>query len=265
MVNPALLGWFVLAYTGVTSGTVLGLLRALVTRDISGAVIAALESALWVALLAGGIGLVLHRRWGRRLVLLGAGGFLLASVPTILILRDISAPAFIWAGIGVIPVLVIFLATLRVKRSELAPRVSTPVARLYPEVGTYRGKLDIGYVSFLCVALTILVFAAIELLSAAGVQVSEGTAAGVRFLVLIPLTLFALAANLVGIVFSLIMWRDWRLPVLAVLSVSSVLAWLAYEELGLASYVPASLAVVYVVASVAFSIRWFLFARRRLA
>jgi hypothetical protein len=68
---------------------------------------------------------------GEGLVLLGAGGSLLARVSTIFIftnrLRDISASDSLWAGIAVIPVLVIFLAALSVKSSEFTPRAFTPV------------------------------------------------------------------------------------------------------------------------------------------
>ena len=73
-------------------------------------------------------------------------------------------------------------------------------------------RLYLAYGSFLFCGLLALAVGILDL-----VPMNDGTAAGIGFFLLIPLTLVAIGLMLVGMVLSIRLWRDWPLPFLSVL------------------------------------------------
>lgn len=270
MIKPKLLGWAVIAYAAFNSGTLLDLIRLFVVQKFENGFAIFLGSVIWVSFLLGGIALVFHRRWSKWLVLFAAAGSLIAMVATLVPiavkgLDHALIPALTATGVGLIPVLFILFAALFVKIVPTDLAAENTTGRVGSTTLATRTKFDIAYACFLWIALVVLVFLSIETIGKRIMTVTDVTAAGIGFFILIPLSFASMTAALVGIIFSFIMWRDWRLPVLSALAVFVPFAYLAYDDWNLiGGRTVIGVAAVYVIASIFLGIRWFVFVRKRL-
>lgn len=77
-----------------------------------------------------------------------------------------------------------------------------------------RFKYDLAYGCFLFCGASVLVIGVMG-----AIPMNSGAAGGLGFLVAIPLALAFIAALVVGIVLSLLLWRHWPLPLLAAMTI----------------------------------------------
>jgi len=118
---------------------------------------------------------------------------------------------------------------------------------------TARSKHDIAYGCFLvpvALGLTGVV--------AERVPMNDANAAGIGFFILIPLTLAALAATVIGVFCSIVLWRDGVLPFLSVLTL--LMATLLFLETG-KTWV---YGLIYGILVLLLEASWFFVRRRRL-
>jgi hypothetical protein len=229
-----------------------------------------LGNVIWASFLVGGIALVLHRRWSKWLVLFAAAASLIlvaASLAPIVTkgLDHTLIPALIATGVGLIPVFLILFGALFVRFAPADLTADNAIARVDPTASAKRTKLDIAYACFLWIALVVLVFIGIEILGKKMMTVTDVTAAGIGFFILIPLSFAAMTASLVGIIFSFVIWQDWRLHVLSGLAVILPFTFLASDDSNLiGGRTVIGVAALYVIASILFATRWFAFVRKRL-
>jgi hypothetical protein len=73
-----------------------------------------------------------------------------------------------------------------------------------------------------------------SLLEFVPVRWDDATAAGIGYFVLIPLVMLASACGFVGVVLSVFLRRDWRLPVLAVGTVALPVLFVIADDAGVA-------------------------------
>ncbi len=270
MIKPKLLGWVVIAYGAFNSGALLDLLRVFVVQDFESGLSIVLGNVIWASFLLGGIALVLHKRWSKWLVLFSAAVSLIVMVATVapIVAKGLDntlIPALIATGVGVIPVLLIFSGALLVKIVPADLAAENTRAQVAPTASAKRTKIDIAHACFLWIALVVFVFLAIEIVGKKMMTVSDVTAAGIGFFILIPLSFAAMTAGLVGIIFSLVIWRDWRLHVLSALTIFLPFMFLAYDDSKLiGGRTLIGVAALYVIASILFTTRWFAFVRKRL-
>jgi hypothetical protein len=88
----------------------------------------------------------------------------------------------------------------------------------------------------------------------------SGIAGGIGFLVLIPLAMAALVTGLIGIFYSIVLWRDGVLPLLSVLTILMVVE-IATEAGSVAFYNASGL--VYGLLVLVLEASWFLLRRQR--
>jgi hypothetical protein len=88
----------------------------------------------------------------------------------------------------------------------------------------------------------------------------SGIAGGIGFLVLIPLAMAALVTGLIGIFYSIVLWRDGVLPLLSVLTILMVLE--IATEAGSVTFYNAS-GLVYGLLVLVLEASWFLLRRQR--
>lgn len=118
-----------------------------------------------------------------------------------------------------------------------------------------RTKRDIAYCCFLPLGMVSLI-AAID----SAIPMDSGTAGGMGFLVLIPLTLVALISIPMGIYFSIVLWRDPVLPALSILTILMIAE--IVTEAGSVTFYNAT-AWVYAILVLVLEANWFLLRRRR--
>ncbi len=118
-----------------------------------------------------------------------------------------------------------------------------------------RSKHDIAYVCFIPPGLVSLVAAL-----ARAIPMSSGTAGGIGFLVLIPLSLLALISIPIGIYLSIVLRRDVMLPLLSVLTILMLAE--VVTEAGTVAFYNAS-SKIYGLLNLFCQATWFLFRRRR--
>ena len=83
---------------------------------------------------------------------------------------------------------------------------------------TSKRKHDIAYSCFLVPAALCLIVAIAD-----AVAMNDANAALMGFFVLIPLTLVALVATLIGVFYSIVFWRDGVLPMLSFLTLIMIM------------------------------------------
>ena len=217
MDKSRLLGSAVLVYALLTAGALLSV--AWGWPD-------AVNGALWLVYVLGGIGLIRGKGWGRVFTLLAAGGSLLVMfVLPIAAGTELNYYSPVWI-LGGLPALAILLSALLVKlppsrKAEVPPLKE--VARK-PRI-SLRARHDIAYISFMVLGLISLwtaYFVHSEIQAAGG---STGGVDGVLgFLVIIPFGVPLLLALILGPGLSVFLRRDYRLLALTVLSIALVIA-----------------------------------------
>lgn len=117
-----------------------------------------------------------------------------------------------------------------------------------------RLEYDPAYGCFLLCGLTTLIISTIG-----AIPMDDNTAAGLGFLVAIPLAIASLVAMVVGIVLSIRIWEDWSLVILSGMSLLFVAGMLTeYGSTAFYNAVP----FVYGIGVVAISGAWFLVRRK---
>lgn len=218
-----LLGSAVLVYAFLTSGALLS-----VTWGWPEAV----NGALWLVYVLGGLGLIRGKGWGRALTLLAAGGSLMVMfVLPIAAGTELNYYSPVWI-LGGLPALAILLSALLVK---LAPSQEAEVppptgAARKPKISK-RTRHDIAYISFIVLGL-------IAIWTSYWVHVDPDPGV-IGFLVIIPFGIPLLLALILGPGLSVFLWRDYRLMTLTVLSIGVVIALnILREENWLALLIP---------------------------
>jgi hypothetical protein len=118
-----------------------------------------------------------------------------------------------------------------------------------------RRKHDIAYACFLAPGVVSLIAS-----MAPYVPMDTGTAGGIGFLVLIPLSMVALATVPIGVFYSIMFWRDAALPILSILTILMLAQVIA--EAG--PVTPRNvMGLVYGVIVLILEASWFLVRRRR--
>jgi hypothetical protein len=212
-----LLGSAVLVYALLTSGALLS-----VALGWPGAV----NGALWLVYVLGGLGLIFGKGWGRALTLLAAGGSLIAMV-ALSIAAGVELFYFstVWI-LGGLPALAILVSALLVKlppsqEVEVPPPTGAAQA---PRISR-RARHDIAYISFMVLGLisfwtSYFIYSEIQ---AAGGQ-TGGVDGVLGFLVIIPFGIPLLFALILGPGLSVFLWRDFRLMTLTVLTIALLIA-----------------------------------------
>jgi hypothetical protein len=118
-----------------------------------------------------------------------------------------------------------------------------------------RSEYDLAHGCFLFCGLTALIIAAMS-----AIPMDDGTAGGLGFLVIIPLSLASLAAIVVGIVLSVRIWNEWALVILSGMSLLFIAE--VFTEYGSTAFYNA-VPVAYGIGVTAISVVWFLVLRRR--
>jgi hypothetical protein len=236
------LGSAVLVYAFLTSGALLSV--ALGWPE-------AVNGALWLVYVLGGIGLIRGKGWGRALTLLAAGGSLIAMV-VFLIAGGIEHVyvSTVWSLFG-LPALAILVSAMLVKlppSKEVEVPPPTGTARK-PKISK-RALHDIAYISFMVLGLI-----AIWTSYWAYVDPDPGV---IGFLVIIPFGIPLLLALILGPGLSMILWRDVRLLTLTMLSIAMLIA----LELLRVKDLPIPLSI-YAAVCMTISLAWFVKYRRR--
>jgi hypothetical protein len=119
--------------------------------------------------------------------------------------------------------------------------------------------LDLAYGCFSLIAFVIIAVTIVQLL-----PLDFTTMQSLGMLAGLPLVMAAIAAGVVGTVLSFMRWREWPLLIMAALSASMVVVFLAEDEWKLVSgRVETAWSVAAAGALVLFCVRWFAFVRRR--
>lgn len=118
-----------------------------------------------------------------------------------------------------------------------------------------RRARDIAYGCFLFAGLVPLLIAVLS-----QIRMDTGTAGGVGLLLLVPLTIAAIVAVVIGIRHTLHQWRHWPLVVCSVFSALYLVVFLT--EVG-PDWFRNLLPVAYGLTMVALALRWFMSLRRR--
>ncbi|NIM20519.1 MAG: hypothetical protein GTO51_09860 [Candidatus Latescibacteria bacterium] len=215
----------------------------------------AFDAILSLILLAGGIAALCDKAWGKKYVRFGSAALILAGLVNIVISRlNDSAYALLKAElIGILPLLIILLASFVTKSSaEIREELSR-------KAKTKRNLRDLAYGSYLWVGVSMIIFCLARLLS------NDPHWKDLAVLIVaLPILWSAPVIALVGIISSILVFRDWRLDVLALLTISSiVLSFGAAHELVSDAQFLTFIALVSVLILI-FSARWFVIGRRRL-
>lgn len=116
-------------------------------------------------------------------------------------------------------------------------------------------KYDIAYGCFLFCGVTALFIGSLSF-----IPMDDGTAGGLGFLVVIPLSMASLAAMAVGLVSTILLYRHWPLIVLSFSSVLFLAVTVTeYGSVQFYNVVP----ILYGLGACGFSFAWFLILRRR--
>jgi len=120
-----------------------------------------------------------------------------------------------------------------------------------------RQLIDITYSFFIALAISLILIIVVEAVRDKQ-DISEETANRIGFLMLFPLAV-GVFTGMISVVMSLIAWREWRLLVLSLLEILSLVSALTGASSGLVYFVVA----LYLVACAIFSYEWFGVRRRR--
>ena len=116
-------------------------------------------------------------------------------------------------------------------------------------------RQDIAYICFIPLGLLNLTIAITSI-----IPMNNGVAGGLGFLVLIPLSIFALASAPIGIYFSIVARRDIFLHILSVLTVFMVAE--VVTEAGSTDFYNA-MPWIYGILVLVFELTWFLLRRKQ--
>ncbi len=120
---------------------------------------------------------------------------------------------------------------------------------------TARRKHDIAYGCFLVPAAFCLIAAIAD-----AVPMKDTNAAFIGFFVLIPLALAGVVAILIGVIFSIVFWRDGVLPILSVLTLILVIVAAVVSKGGVKMDV---YGLIYAILVLVLEGSWFLARRHR--
>lgn len=255
--SPRILGYAVLVYAALTSGTVLHLVRFTLGQwsdgwwTLGGAV-------LWLAYVSGGFGLIFGRAWSRLVLLVAAAASVVQGIVGMVFLSGLGIPleAVSFNALMILPPVAIFVGALSLpvpaawqvqpSSGSVAKRVVSP-------------RIDLAYGCFAWIALVLCAVPLISLL-----PLNPTAAQVLGMLVGIPVALATLAAGLAAVVLSIVEWREWPLPSMSAVSASTLLIFIAEDEWKL---VGGDVALTWYVGSTALlvflCVRWFAFTRRR--
>lgn len=241
MDKSKLLGSAVLVYALLTSGALL---------SVAWAWPDALNGALWLVYVLGGLGLIRGKGWARALTLLAAGGSLLVMfVLPIAAGTELNYYSPVWI-LGGLPTLVILVSALFVKlppSKEMEIPPTTGTARK-PRISK-RALHDIAYVSFMILGL-------ISIWTSYWAYVDPDPGV-IGFLVIIPFGIPLLLALVLGPAISLYLWRDHRLGALTMLTIGVVIALDTLREVTWSAFL-----IPYGAICMAIGIIWFTKYRR---
>lgn len=255
--NPRILGYGVLVYAAFTSGAVLGLVR-ITLGPWNGGWLVLGDSALWLAFVSGGFGLIFGKSWSRLVLLFAAAVSVLLGILGMVYLSvsDIPLEPVWFIGLSILPPVAILVGTLSLGAPAAwhAQPSSGPVAKR-----AVSPLIDLAYGCFAWIALVVC---AVPLLYSLPLDVN--TAQVLAWLVGIPVAFAVLAAGLAAVVLSIVEWREWPLMTMSAASISLVLIFLAENEWKLvgedfanAWYFCATAILVFLC------VRWFALTRRR--
>ncbi len=213
----------------------------------------AFEGILAVILLIGGVALLCDVSWGRGFVRFGSASLILVNLANLVVSR-VGGSAYILTRYELfenLPLLLIFLASF-VARSSVASG-----ERFSHEQARERNLRDLAYGSYLWVGVSMSIFCIAKLLS------SDPHWKDIAVLAIaLPILWPAPVVAVVGVISSIIAFRDWRLVVLAMLTISSMLlSFGAVYELVSDVHFFTFISLVSVLIFL-FSVRWFAIDRR---
>ena len=255
--SPRILGYAVLVYAAFTSGTVLDLVRITLGPWNGGWWVLG-NTALWLAFVSGGFGLIFRKSWSRLVLLFGAAVSVVQGIVAIVFLSGLDIPleAVLFNALAILPPVAILVGTLSLPPPaawHTQPTSGSPVKR----VVSLRIHLAYG-----CFAWIALVLCAIPLMSVLPLEFTTKQVLGM--LIGIPVALATLAAGLAAVVLSIIEWREWPLITMSAASISMLLMFFAEDEwkivggnFALAWYIFATSVLLF------FCVRWFALTRRR--
>lgn len=252
--KPRTLGYLVLVYAALTPAAVHGLIQGNYGWWMVG------DTALWLAFVSGGFGLIFGRAWSRLVLLVAAAVSVVQSIVGLLFFPDAGTPLdtvlFVapFIALGILPPVVIFVGALRLPAPaawQVQPS-SEPVAKR-----VVSPRIDLAYGCFAWIALSICALALMSVLPT-GIGQVLGMVVG------IPIGIATLAVGPVAVVLSILEWRQWPLVTMSAVSASMLLVYIAEEAWQL---VGGDVAIIWFVGSTALMVflclRWFAFTRRR--
>jgi hypothetical protein len=254
--TPRTLGYAVLAYAALTSVAALSLVKLAFGQwrffwlELG-------EATAWLALVAGGYGLVLGRSWSRSVALFAAAASgLISALGTIALWWVNPDPAILVRVLGSLPPMVLLFVLVRRLPPPERWTLFEPFHGVRP---SSTPRIDLAYACFAWVAF---VFCAAPIASFIPVDIT--TAQVVGMIIGIPVLLATLAVGGIALVLSIIEWSIWPLKTMSLLIASLLLLFLAWEEWNV---VGANVVFAWYGISTAilvgFCVRWFAFARRR--
>jgi hypothetical protein len=221
-----------------------------------------LDKALLALLLLGGIGISLQESWGRWLVVSSLSIGLIIIVTTALryienIVSKITQHAYLaMTDLSiVVPALLILLSAFFVKVPQSEAATSNAVD------GAKKIRLlSMLYTVHLCFALPCAMLGGIYLLEYSGTKEMLAMMLGIPLVMSLPVLAFF---SLLGIGLS-VMYEDMSLATLSVLAVLCLMLFVFLGGRKVPEYVLDFAVVLYIILSIAFSIRWFYAVRPRL-
>ena len=226
------------------------LLFTAITADAWGAFDAVLSLILFI----GGFAILCERSWGRGLIRFSSAGLILGNLVNlgVSVLNSPTSTLFSSELVGNLPLLIIFLGSFVAKSpSEIDEKLSR-------KKESKKILRDVAYGSYLWVGVSMTIFCIARLYSS-DAHWRDLAILAVAFPILWPSPLIAL----VGVISSIAVIRDWRLIVLALLTISSMLLFFgaAYEFVDDAEFF--TFIFLASILIFMFSVRWFASARRR--
>lgn len=221
-----------------------------------------MNGVLWLVYVLGGFGLVRGSEWGRILTLIATSGSLIAMfvLPIFGEGAELAYMSTVWILFGT-PAISLFVWALLVGPSGVSEEVEVlpPTGHSRKLRISRRTLHNIAYISFVVLGLISFwtsYFVYSEIRAAGG---GTGGVDGVLgFLVIIPFGIPLLLALILGPGISLLLWHDYRLLALTVLSLGLVIA---LSSLGYETW--PMLLSPYGAVCVTISLAWFLKYRRR--
>jgi hypothetical protein len=216
------------------------------------------DTALWISLVAGGLGLLLGRAWSRFVLLIAAAASVVQGLVDMVFLSgaSLSPDAVSLNAIELLPPAAIFVGALTLPAPAARPvqLSSGPVAKR-----AVSPRVNLAYVCFAWIALVLCASPLVSLL-----PLSADARGALGMLVGLPIALATLVAVLTAVVLSVIQWREWPLLTMSAITASMLPVLLAEDEgtvitqrVALAWHVGSAAVLIFLCA------RWFAVTRRR--